>query len=163
MHHVQDDQPTKNVESADISKLPASGRILAIDPGTKRVGFAVCDELRVTTRPLDVAERTSWKSLLKKIEDLLAELDAVAVVVGLPKTMDGNDTDMTAEALDIARKLRLSLRVPVFMQDERATTYDAKGRLWQQGTDLRETRRRVDSQAAAIILADFLGRHTVSG
>jgi putative Holliday junction resolvase len=155
---VQDDQPTKNTQSADISNLPKAGRIVAIDPGTKRVGVAVCDELRVTTRPLPVIKRKSWKDLQKKIENLLAELDAVALVVGLPYNFDGSETDMTAEALDMARKLTLSLDVPVFLQDERATSYEAKRRLWQQGTDLRETRRLVDSEAAAIILADFLDK-----
>lgn len=155
---MQDDQPTKNAESDDISTLPATGRILAIDPGTKRVGVAVCDEFRATTRPLPLIARTSWKNLLKKIEELLAELDAVAVVVGLPKTMDGNDTHMTAEAIDVARKLRLSLAVPVFQQDERATSYEAKHRLWQQGASLRETQLLVDSEAAAIILSDFIDR-----
>lgn len=155
---MQDDQPTKNTQSTDVSNLSKTGRIVAIDPGTKRVGVAVCDELRVTTRPLPVIERKSWKDLLKKIENMLAELDAVALVVGLPYNFDGSETDMTAEALDIGRKLSLSLHVPVYFQDERATSYEAKSRLWQQGTDLKETQRLVDSEPAAIILADFLDR-----
>jgi putative Holliday junction resolvase len=158
VHYVQDDQPTKNNESDPISKLPDEGRIIALDPGTKRIGVAVCDELRITTRPLPMIARTSWKTSLKKIEDLLAELDAVAVVVGLPYNFDGSDTHMTSEAANIARKLRLSLPVPVFQQDERATSYEAKGRLWAQGADDRQVRDSVDSEAAAIILADFLDR-----
>jgi hypothetical protein len=81
VHYVQDNPPTKNNESDPISKLPAEGRIIALDPGTKRIGVAVCDELRITTRPLPMIARTSWKTSLKKIEDRLAELDAVAVVV----------------------------------------------------------------------------------
>ncbi|HKX84435.1 MAG TPA: Holliday junction resolvase RuvX, partial [Pyrinomonadaceae bacterium] len=128
------------------------------DPGTKRVGVAVTDELRVVTRPLPGIQRTSWKKLLKKIESLLAELDAVAVVVGLPHNFDGSDTHMTAEAIEIARKLQLSLDVGVFLQDERATSYEAKGRIWRQGVNLDESRLLVDSEAAAIILSDFLDR-----
>jgi putative pre-16S rRNA nuclease len=155
---VQDEQLTKNTEFADVSMLSANGRLIAIDPGTKRVGVAVCDELRVTTRALPVIERKSWKNLLQKIKKLLAEFDAVALVVGLPYNFVGAETDMTADAVDMTRKFALSLDVPVFLQDERATSYEAKGRLWQQGADLKTTRRFVDSEAAAIILADFLDR-----
>ncbi|HEV8591240.1 MAG TPA: Holliday junction resolvase RuvX [Pyrinomonadaceae bacterium] len=155
---MQDKQLTKNAEFADVSTLSANGRLIAIDPGTKRIGVAVCDELRVTTRALPVIDRKSWKNLLLKIKNLLAEFDAVGLVVGLPYNFDGAETDMTADAIHMARKFALSIDVPVFLQDERATSYEAKGRLWQQGADLQTTRRFVDSEAAAIILADFLDR-----
>lgn len=100
--------------------------------------------------------RTSWKKLLSNIKQLVAELDAVAIVVGLPLESDGSDGPMTIEARDIARKLTLSLEVPVFLQDERVTSYEAKGRLWNAGKTLKEGRDLVDSEAAAIILEDFL-------
>ena len=136
--------------------MPASGRILALDPGTKRIGFAVCDELRVTTRPLTVFTVSSWKKLLSRTLELIAEYDAVALVIGLPLDSDGNDQKMTQIAREMARKFTLSLQIPVFFQDERVTSYEAKGRLWQRGTDLHQTKSKVDSEAAAIILEDFL-------
>ncbi|MFL6373393.1 MAG: Holliday junction resolvase RuvX [Pyrinomonadaceae bacterium] len=136
--------------------MPGEGRILAIDPGTKRCGVAVCDELRVAVRPLPRLNRASWKKLLSNIKELVAELDAVAVVVGLPLESDGSDGPITLEARDIARKLALSLDIPVLMQDERVTSYEAKGRLWEAGKSLAEGRDLVDSEAAAIILEDFL-------
>ncbi|MBV9243149.1 MAG: Holliday junction resolvase RuvX [Acidobacteria bacterium] len=129
---------------------------MAIDPGTKRCGVAVCDQLRVAIRPLPRLERSSWKKLLSNIRELVAELDAVAVVVGLPLESDGSDGPMTLEARDIARKLTLSLDIPVLLQDERVTSYEAKGRLWKSGRSLQEGRDLVDSEAAAIILEDFL-------
>ena len=153
---VPEQETTNKKGIADISELPAQGRILAIDPGLKRCGVAVCDELRVAVRPLPRIDRTSWKKLLSNIQNLVAELDAVAVVVGLPFESDGSDGPMTLEARDIARKLALSLNVPVLMQDERVTSYEAKGRLWSAGRSLREGRDLVDSEAAAIILEDFL-------
>lgn len=63
---------------------------------------------------------------------------------------------MSIEARSMARKFTLSLSVPVFLQDERVTSYEAKRRLWEQGASLAETRERVDSEAAAVILEDFL-------
>jgi putative transcription antitermination factor YqgF len=58
----------------------------------------------------------------------------------------------------MARKFSLSLAIPVLLQDERVTSYEAKGRLWKAGKDRAETRKLVDSEAAAIILTDFLDR-----
>jgi putative holliday junction resolvase len=155
---VQQKETSKPPDLTDISGVPATGRILAIDPGTKRIGLAVCDELRVATRPLPVVQRTSWKKLLLKIKDTLAEFDAVAVVVGLPYNFDGTESAMTAEARDMARKLSLSLDLPVYLQDERVTTYEARGRLWASGLEGDELRAAVDSAAASIILSDFLDR-----
>ena len=65
---------------------------------------------------------------------------------------------MTEIARDMARKLDLSLDVPVFLQDERATTYEARGRLWKAGLEGEEMRALVDSEAATVILSDFLSR-----
>ena len=120
--------------------------------------MAICDETRIALRPLPIVQRTSWKKLLRKIQDTLAEFDAAALVVGLPYNFDGSESEMTAEARDMARKLSLSLDVPVYLQDERATTYEARGRLWKAGLDAEEMRDAVDSEAASIILSDFLDR-----
>jgi putative Holliday junction resolvase len=65
---------------------------------------------------------------------------------------------MSENARSLARNFRLSLDVPVFLQDERVTSYEARRRLWQQGVKPSETRRLVDSEAAAVILSDFLDR-----
>jgi len=153
---LQQKQITNTPKIAEQFPIPQEGRILAIDPGTKRVGVAVCDPLRVTTRPVETIERRSWKALLAKIETLVRDFDAVAVVVGLPLESNGEESEMSIEARSIARKLTLSLPIPVFLQDERVTSYEAKRRLWEQGTSLAETRKKVDSEAAAIILEDFL-------
>jgi putative holliday junction resolvase len=126
------------------------------------VGVAICDELRVAARPLSVIQRSSWKKLLLQVRDILGEYDAAALVVGLPYNFDGTESEMTAEAREMARKFSLSLDVPVYLQDERATTYEARGRLWRAGIEDTEMRGVLDSEAATIILSDFLSR-TASG
>ena len=155
---MQQKETAKKGDLTDISDVPSDGRIVAIDPGTKRIGIAVCDEHRIVTRPLPVLQRASWKKLLLQIRDILAEFDAVALVVGLPYNFDGTESEMTAEARDLARKFSLSLDLPVYLQDERATTYEARGRLWTAGIDGEKMRSLVDSEAATVILSDFLGR-----
>ena len=155
---MQEKETTNPDVLADVFDVPTAGRIVGIDPGTKRCGIAICDELRITTRPLPFIERTNWKKLLSNIKQIVSEYDAKAIVIGLPLESDGTESDMSREAREMARKFRLSLDIPVFLQDERSTSYEAKSRLWDQGHTLRETRKLVDSEAASIILGDFLDR-----
>ena len=122
------------------------------------MGLAVSDESQLIARPVATLQRRSWKTLLADIKESVSEFDAKAVVVGLPYAFDGGETDMSAEARDIARKLSLSLEIPVFLQDERVTSYEAKARLWQRKVPLERTKEQVDAEAAAIILSDFLDR-----
>ena len=96
--------------------------------------------------------------MLLQVKETIAEFDAKALVIGLPLESNGDESDMSREAREMARKFNLSLDIPVFLQDERVTSYEAKRRLWADGASLKETRRKVDSRAAAILLADFLDR-----
>ena len=155
---VQQKDTTNKSEFTDVSRAPAKGRILALDLGTKRIGVAVSDELQMTTRAVCVFERKSWKKVLKQIASFLAEFDAAALVIGLPLNTDGSESEMSQEARRLARNFSLSLTVPVFLQDERVTTYEARGRLWQQGMSEKQMRARLDGEAAAIILSDFLAQ-----
>jgi putative Holliday junction resolvase len=155
---VQEKETTNPGRLADVSDVPATGRILAIDPGTKRCGVAVSDELRITTRPLAALTVTSWKKLLSNIKQTVSDFDARALVIGLPLESDGSESEMSILARDLARKFSLSLDIPVLLQDERVTSFEAKARLWERGIDPDHTRQFVDSEAAAIILSDFLDR-----
>ena len=153
---MQEKEIRNHPEIADLSSITAQGRILALDPGTKRIGLAICDEHRVVTTPIPRIERTSWKKLLSEIEQLLQQFDAKALVIGLPLESDGSESEMSSEARGMARKFTLSLAIPVFLQDERVTSFDAKRRLWdKRAADAKDL---VDSEAAALILSDFLDR-----
>ncbi|MCA1634137.1 MAG: Holliday junction resolvase RuvX [Acidobacteria bacterium] len=136
------------------TKVP--GRILSLDLGTKRVGVAVCDELRLTVRPLQALQRTNWKRLLLAISELCEQFDAESLVIGLPLRLDGTEGDAAREAYRIARNLRLSLKLPVHLQDERLTSKEAEAALREEGYRRGEIKSRLDSEAAAIILRDFL-------
>lgn len=157
---MQEKETPNPAEITAIEALPAKGRIISIDPGTKRIGVAVSDELQILARPVRVIARSGWKKLLLQIKDILTEFDAVALVIGLPYNFDGTESEMSEEARRMARNFSKSLNVPVFLQDERATTYAARGRLWEQGLDRKGFAGRVDSEAASIILSDFLDRIT---
>lgn len=155
---VQEKETINQPDLTDVFRAPPEGRIVALDIGTKRIGVAVSDELRITVRPLPFIARKNWKKLLLEVKHVLTEFDAKALVIGLPYNFDGSESEMSVEARRLARNFSLSLEIPVILQDERATSYEAKSRLWQKGSSLKETRALVDSEAAAIILSDFLDR-----
>ena len=153
---MQEKQTTNSDDFTDVFRLPKTGRLLALDLGMKHIGVAVSDELQFTVRPVCVLERKSWKKFLKQIIAFLAEFDAVGLVLGLPYNSDGSESEMSLEVRRLARNFSLSLNVPVFLQDERLTSYEAKGYLTKLGLSEKEIWERVDSEAAAIILSDFL-------
>ena len=137
-------------------EIPLNGRILGLDPGTRYIGLAVSDESQLIATPIEPLARRSWKKLLTDLRLIIAKYDAVAVIVGLPLNTDGSESEMSLIARDMARKLGLSLSIPVRLQDERVTSYEARKRLWDRGIKPEDTKRLVDSEAAAIILSDFL-------
>jgi len=153
---VQDQETTNQPELTDVFRAPTSGRLLALDLGTKRIGVAVSDELQFTVRHVCVLTRKSWKKVLKQIVAFLNEFDAVGLVLGLPYNTDGSESEMSQEARRLARNFSLSLDIPVFLQDERLTSYTATGYMREIGFSEKEIRKRVDSEAAAIILSDFI-------
>ena len=135
------------------------GRVLAIDMGSKRVGLAVSDELRLTVRALPALPRTPWKRLLSSLAELCEQFDVQSIVLGLPLRLDGTEGDAAQEVRRVARNLELSLKLPLFFQDERLTSKDAESSLRKRGLSADEISDRIDSEAASIILSDFLEGH----
>jgi len=137
-------------------KIPDKGRIMALDLGLKHVGVAICDELRISVKPLKTLRRTSWKKLLKETIELIENYNVVALVLGLPLNFDGTENEMTSHVKRIYRNYSLSLKIPVFMQDERLTSHEAEKILKAKGYSIKEINSYRDQVAAAIILEDFL-------
>jgi putative Holliday junction resolvase len=79
-----------------------------------------------------------------------------SIVLGLPLRLDGTEGDASQEVRRVARNLQLSLKLPLFFQDERLTSKDAESALRARGFQGGEISDRVDSEAASIILGDFL-------
>jgi putative Holliday junction resolvase len=155
---VQEKETTNQSDFTDVFNAPDAGRIVSLDIGTKRIGVAVCDETQFVSRPYGVILRAGWKKVLKDVIRILEEFDAKALVLGLPYNFDGSESEMSGEARRLARNFSLSLDVPVFLQDERITSIEAKNLLHEQGYSFEEILEKIDSEAAAIILNDFLAK-----
>jgi putative Holliday junction resolvase len=130
--------------------------VVALDLGEKRVGIAVSDALSISITRLDALARTNWKQLLRNVEDLVLRFDAQTVVIGLPLSLNGSSGNAAIETREVARKFARSLRVPVYLQDERLSSVQAEQNLRAEGVKGAELSSRVDSEAAAVILRDFL-------
>jgi putative Holliday junction resolvase len=157
------EQVNKESSPSPVEPDVPAGRLLALDLGAKRVGMAVSDEMQITVRPIEPLSRTNWKHLLRTVEATLESFDARALVIGLPLRLDGTEGEAAEEARRIARNFRLSLGLPVYLQDERLTTRAAEEALRAEGYDYEERRGLVDSRSAAIILQDFIaGRRPIN-
>ena len=132
------------------------GRLLALDLGAKRVGIAVSDELLITVKPLPAIERRSWKDLLRRVVEMVERYEARGLVIGLPLSLDGSEGSAAQEVRTVAEKFRLSLVIPVYLQDERLTTVAAAADLRSASRSEVEVAAEVDSAAAALILRDFI-------
>jgi putative Holliday junction resolvase len=137
------------------SKAP-TGPILALDLGKKLVGAAVSDAFLVTIKRLSPLKRSNWKRLLQDVRVLIQRFDAQTLVIGLPLRLDGTVGDAAADAQRVASNFALSLSLPVYLQDERLTSFEAKANLLEEGHGSDEISALIDGEAAAIILRDFL-------
>ena len=149
-------QDKEITNSTNISNLSPKGRIISLDLGMTKIGVAVSDELQITVRALPKIIRKGWKDLLKQIISLIEDFDAIALVLGLPLEFDGTESEMSQEARRLHRNFSLSLKIPIFLQDERLSSKSAQQNLYDQGLELKEIAKRLDSEAAVVILSDFL-------
>ncbi len=151
---TQLEEPRK-IAASSPATLETPGRLLALDLGAKRIGVAVSDELRITIRPLPVISRRNWKDLLQQVAGLVQSFEAKGLVIGLPLRLDGGEGSAAENVRALAEKFQRSLSVPIYLQDERLTTFAANSDLKAAGLKS-ESKREVDSEAAAIILRDFI-------
>ena len=132
------------------------GPVLALDLGEKLVGAAISDERLITTKRLPPLKRSNWKKLLQDVRHLLEGLDAKTIVVGLPLRLDGTEGDAANNVRRVATNLAKSINTPVYLQDERLTSFEAMENLKAEGMNPEEIPALIDGEAAATILRDFL-------
>jgi putative holliday junction resolvase len=137
-------------------------RVLAIDPGARRLGLALSDASGTLATPWQVIESGGSidgdvDRLAAIVTALKAEDDGLAtIVVGLPLRLDGTPNEQTARARALALRLETVTGLPIVLQDERLTSREAEQRLAVRMTDWRKRKERIDAAAAAVILQDYL-------
>lgn len=129
-------------------------RVLALDYGSARCGCAVSDPTGTIVTPIEAVERPTSRRGLAAILALVHTREAERVVVGLPLSLRGEDTEQTREAREFAAVLaaRLGPGTPVDLYDERYTT--------QIASRMRDASTSEDSRAAAVLLEGWLATHS---
>jgi len=134
-------------------------RVVAVDLGTRRIGVAVTDGLRLTAQPLATIARHGGQRDLDAIAAVVKRFEAGQVVVGLPLSPEGEVGRAARSVQAFVERLRGVLAVPIDLIDESFTTVEAEDVLLQ--ADLSRARRKevVDRVAAAVILRRWLDAH----
>ena len=136
---------------------PGRGRRLGVDVGTVRIGVAVSDPDGLLATPGETVRRDRNGAHLRRLAQLIAEMDIVEVVVGLPRTLADRAGASAADAVAVADILAARIGpVPVRMADERLTTVSAARSLREAGVRAKQQRGMIDQVAAAGILQGWL-------
>ena len=130
----------------------SEGRVLALDYGAARCGCAVSDPTGTLASPLEPILRPGTRKGIRRVVELAQELEARAIVVGLPLSLSGADSAQTEETRAWAASLAERLTVPVELYDERFTTLIAS-------RDPGDPAASEDSRAAAHLLSGWLAAH----
>lgn len=139
---------------------PGRGRRIGIDVGSVRIGVASCDPDGILATPVETVARATGArdhADVTRITAIVAEYEAVEVIVGLPQTLRGEHGTAATIAASFAQQLRVAVApIPVRLSDERLTTVAATRALRDSGVRAKGQRRVIDQAAAVSILQGWL-------
>lgn len=133
-------------------------KLLALDVGEKRIGVAVSDESGTLARPLLTLELKI--DLIHRLGEIVRVEKPGMIIVGIPRHQSGEESKATAEIKEFAKGLHHEYNIPVDFEDESGTTLEAERRLKEAGKDIKEIKKLVDAEAAAVILEAYLRENT---
>lgn len=132
-----------------------NARIVALDIGGKRIGVASANVVARLASPLKTLDVT--EEIIEDIKKLLAQETASAVVLGLPRGMQGQDTEQTKTVEAFGKQLEQVISIPLYWQDEAMTSKLSEAEL--NASKKSYTKGSIDALAATYILEDFLAAH----
>jgi putative pre-16S rRNA nuclease len=133
-----------------------SGRILAIDYGSRRMGLAVSDPLGITAQGLETLERKNKRADFGRLERTIREYQVREIVLGNPLRMSGQEGTQSQKVAAFAEALRERFQLPVHLWDERLTSAEANRLLREAEVSVKKRAQAVDRMAAVLILQSFL-------
>jgi len=143
--------------------MTVSGRILAIDYGSRRMGLAVSDPLGITAQGLETLERKNKRADFGRLERIVREFEVREIVLGNPLRMSGEEGTQSQKVAEFAEELRQRFELPVHLWDERLTTTEAHRHLHAAGRPGSEHKAVVDQVAAVLILEGYLAAGKLNG
>lgn len=162
-HSGSESAPHPRRNAAIDADFPNSGRLLAVDYGTVRMGLAICDPDRILVSPYAVQQRGKREAEAKYFAALARDEKIAGFVVGLPIHCDGGESQKSVEAREFARWLNQVTQVPVRLFDERFSTAQAKRRLRNAPYTHKDRKARIDAIAAQVLLEAFVEVQAYTG
>ena len=137
-------------------------RVMALDYGDATVGVAVSDPLFLTAQGIEIIRRekeTHLRPTLRRIGELIDKYHVEAIVLGLPLNMDGSKGPRALKTEKFRDTLEKRFRLPVYMTDERLSSFEAEEEMREAGIKPSEFKKHVDRIAAQIILEEWMNLH----
>ena len=138
------------------NKLSSGSRLLGIDLGTKRIGFAISDYNQKVATPLQTLDISKQGKLIEALESIIAEYDIKGIIIGNPINMDGTYGKSSQSAKDIAINISNKIDIPVSLWDERLSTVGAFNLSSELDINVSKREKDIDKFAAAFILQGAL-------
>lgn len=132
------------------------GRILAIDPGGRRVGLALTDPLRIIASPFKTLVVNNEEDALRQILQVVDEQEVAEIVVGLPINTRREDSAQTTRVRAFIEKLKSMVSIPVHIVDESFSSVEAERMLHAMGKKVGDDKGAIDRLAATVILEQYL-------
>ncbi|MBN2185105.1 MAG: Holliday junction resolvase RuvX [Candidatus Krumholzibacteriota bacterium] len=136
------------------SESGIKSRILSVDPGTKRTGFALSDPIGITAQGLETFESDGGSVLLEHIEGLIREYEVSTVVIGLPLSMSGREIEGTKRSRQLAEDIKERCEVQILLRDERMSSLEVERIMKQEGKIKRAA--DIDRLSAVLLLQNYL-------
>ena len=131
-------------------------RILALDHGTKRIGVAVSDELKMIAQPLEFIAAEPFADFLVRLKELIRLKEVELILIGMPRNMDGSYGEAAAKVRQFVTVLKEAITVPMRTWDERLTSAQANRVLIEANVRREVRKEKVDKMAAALLLQGYL-------
>ncbi|HIS55045.1 MAG: Holliday junction resolvase RuvX [Lachnospiraceae bacterium] len=134
-------------------------RILGLDYGSKTVGVAVSDPLKITAQTVETIvrkEENKLRKTLARIEELVKEYEVESIVLGLPKNMNNSLGDRAEKTMEFRSMVERRTGLPVVLWDERLTTVAAERTLIESSVRRENRKEYIDQIAASFILQGYL-------
>ena len=145
-------------DDLDLTALPPSGKLLGLDLGTKTIGVAISDGLRMSATPLETIKRTKFTADADALMRIIDSNQIVGLVMGMPLNMDGSEGPRAQSTRAFVRNFAAKRPIPIVYWDERLSTAAVTRTLIEADASRAKRAEVVDKLAASYILQGALDR-----
>ena len=141
---------------ADATELPATGRLMGLDHGSKTIGIAITDVERRMAQPVTTIRKNKFSVDMAELNALIATHQPAALIIGYPLNVDGSEGPRCQSVRAFVRNMEDHCDLPMLLWDERHSSQEADKIMMMAAMSSGKRKTRIDSAAATVILESFL-------